>query len=80
MYRALLFMLLSFVLIGCGTKESTEVPKKVSATLNSQRLSSDYLERVDGLVNSKNQLEEAWGLYLRARDLVVQGASVAPFL
>lgn len=77
MHRALLFMLLSFVLIGCGTKESTEVPKKVSATLNSERLSSDYLERVDGLVNSKNQLEEAWGLYLRARDLVVQGASVA---
>jgi two-component sensor histidine kinase len=54
-----------------------DLPEKVDAVLKEERLSPRYFEGLDHLVNSNNQLEEAWGLYLRARDLVVQGASVA---
>ncbi|MEL0145685.1 MAG: hypothetical protein VW808_02065, partial [Schleiferiaceae bacterium] len=62
--------------MGCSPQASNDLPERVAEVTAMGRLSEDYLAGVEDLVGSKNELEEAWGLYLRARDLVVKGASV----
>lgn len=62
--------------MGCSPQVSNDLPERVAEVTGMERLSTDYLAGVEDLIGSKNELEEAWGLYMRARDLVVKGASV----
>jgi hypothetical protein len=66
----------TWFLVGCSPQASNDLPERVAEVTAMGRLSEDYLAGVEDLVGSNNELEEAWGLYLRARDLVVKGASV----
>jgi tetratricopeptide (TPR) repeat protein len=76
MYKHWWLILASLVVVGCSPQASYDLPDQVAEVTAMERLSEDYLAGVENLVNSKNELEEAWGLYMRARDLVVNGASV----
>ena len=69
-------ILAAWIVAGCSPQVSTDLPKRVAEVTAMERLSEDYLAGIEDLVDSKNELEEAWGLYMRARDLVVKGASV----
>ena len=76
MYKHWWVILASLVVVGCSPQASDDLPEPVVEVTAMERLSEDYLAGVESLVGSKNELEEAWGLYMRARDLVVKGASV----
>ena len=76
MYKHWWVILASLVVVGCSPQASDDLPEPVAEVTAMERLSEDYLAGVESLVGSKNELEEAWGLYMRARDLVVKGASV----
>jgi signal transduction histidine kinase len=76
MYKHWWIILAAWIVVGCSPQASYDLPDQVAEVTAMERLSEDYLAGVEDLVSSKNELEEAWGLYLRARDLVVNGASV----
>ena len=76
MYKHWWIILAAWIVVGCSPQASDDLPDQVAEVTAMERLSEDYLAGVEDLVSSKNELEEAWGLYLRARDLVVNGASV----
>ena len=69
-------ILAAWIVAGCSPQVSRDLPERVAEVTAMERLSEDYFAGIDDLVDSKNELEEAWGLHLRARDLVVKGASV----
>ena len=69
-------ILAAWIVAGCSPQVSTDLPERVAEVTAMERLSEDYFAGIEDLVDSKNELEEAWGLYMRARDLVVKGASV----
>jgi len=76
MYKHWWIILAAWIVVGCSPQASYDLPDQVAEVTAMERPSEDYLAGVEDLVSSKNELEEAWGLYLRARDLVVNGASV----
>ena len=69
-------ILAAWIVAGCSPQVSKDLPERVAEVTAMERLSEDYFAGIEDLVDSKNELEEAWGLYMRARDLVVKGASV----
>jgi len=76
MYKHWWVILAAWIVVGCSPQVSTDLPERVAEVTAMERLSEDYFAGIEDLVDSKNELEEAWGLYMRARDLVVKGASV----
>ena len=76
MYKHWWIILAAWIVVGCSPQASYDLPDQVAEVTAMERLSEDYLVGVEDLVSSKNELEEAWGLYMRARDHVVNGASV----
>lgn len=76
MYKHWWIILAAWIVVGCSPRATYELPDRVAEITAMERLSEDYLAGVEDLVGSNNELEEAWGLYMRARDLVVNGASV----
>ncbi len=76
MYKKCWIILTACIVVGCSPQESYELPERVAEITARERLSEDYLAGIEELVGSKKEVEVAWGLYMRARDLVVNGASV----
>jgi len=76
MYKHWWVILAAWIIVGCSPQASNDLPERVEEVTAMERLCEDYLAGVEDLIGSKNELEEAWGLYMRARDLVVNGASV----
>ena len=76
MYKHWWVILAAWIVVGCSPQVSTDLPERVAEVTAMERLSEDYFAGIEDLVDSKNELEEAWGFYMRARDLVVKGASV----
>jgi len=76
MKNVFIYFLITLLLTSCGNPEQEDFPESVKEITSLPRLSNEYLLGVSYLINSDDEADEAWGLYLRARDLVVKGASV----
>lgn len=74
--RKFLVVALALVFSACSVSERPKVPEGVNRLYQYTVTDSIYLQGLEELIASDKQQDEAWGWYLKARDLIVQGISV----
>ena len=68
--------LFALVLAACGVSERQKVPE-AAIRLNQYAMTDTlYIQGMEALIASNDRHEEAWGWYMKARSLIIEGASV----
>lgn len=66
----------AMVVAACGVSELPKVPEAATRLNQYSLTDSLYIQGIEEMIASDDQQEEAWGWYMKARTLIIEGASV----
>jgi len=74
--RKLIAVVFALAMVACGVSERPKVPEAAIRLNQYAMTDSLYIQGIEEMILSDDLQEEAWGWYMKARSLIIEGASV----